>query len=258
MTLFQKIAKARVDLQNKNIKKSGNNRYSGFTYYELSDILPEINNLCTELDMLTVFSITKTDDFEVGILKIIDSAKPLQIMEFRAPTAETCIGKKKDGSGGADPIQNLGGKITYMRRYLLMIAFEIVESDTVDQQQHQEQHQQQQQQQEQQQAATDTSRHPELLKWCAKKFRDCSSPPLMSEDEVLAAYLSYGNRIANVRAIDPKEWSVDVVKVMAATMNKQPLTIANHVEEFLKSMAGTSNTEQQLPEIEDKQEGVVV
>lgn len=69
---------------------------------------------------------------EKAILEVINSGKPEEKVVFYSETAEVEIGKKKDGSGGADPIQNLGGKITYMRRYLLMNAFEIIESDRVD------------------------------------------------------------------------------------------------------------------------------
>ena len=57
----------------------------------------------------------------------------LNIMEgddkviFSTPTAQVELPR-------GQAIQGLGAKITYMRRYMLMIAFEIVESDYVDKQ----------------------------------------------------------------------------------------------------------------------------
>mgnify|MGYP001028239562 CR=1 FL=1 len=130
-SIYQKLAEARVELQNQNIKKTGENRYSNFMYYELSDLLPPINKICAEYGILTTFKIETKDNTEEAVLTVFNSHSDKNI-EFRSPTAEAFIGKKRDGTGGADPIQNLGGKITYMRRYMLMIAFEIVETDIVD------------------------------------------------------------------------------------------------------------------------------
>jgi hypothetical protein len=131
-TLYQKIQDARVELQTLNLKKSGRNSYSNFTYYELGDFLPALNTLMAKKGIMTVFSIVTTKRGEKAVLDIIDTAIPSEKVTFTMPTAEVEIGRKKDGTGGAEPIQNLGGKSTYMRRYMLMIAFEIVESDYVD------------------------------------------------------------------------------------------------------------------------------
>ena len=34
-----------LSFKNANVKKSGQNKFAGYTYYELSDILPAINKL---------------------------------------------------------------------------------------------------------------------------------------------------------------------------------------------------------------------
>jgi len=73
------------------------------------------------------------DRIEKAILTIYNASQPIEKIDFTIPTAEVEIGKKKDGTDGAEPIQNLGGKTTYLRRYLMMIAFEVIESDTVEQ-----------------------------------------------------------------------------------------------------------------------------
>ena len=128
-TLYQKLQDARVELQNMKLKKSGKNTYSNFNYYELADLLPAINVLCKKYGLFTKFDIKREGEVEMATLSIHSGA---EVVIFSSPTAEAKIGVKKDGTGGADPIQNLGAKITYLRRYLLMNVFEIVENDMVD------------------------------------------------------------------------------------------------------------------------------
>ncbi len=132
--VYQKIQKTRASLVKLNLKKTGKNDYSKYTYYELGDFLPALNTLMDEIGLMTRFVIwpAKGKQKERALLELINTDKPEEKVSFISETAEVNIGRKKDGSGGADPIQNLGGKITYMRRYMLMVAFEIVESDYVE------------------------------------------------------------------------------------------------------------------------------
>lgn len=132
MNLYKKLAKSRVDLQEMKLKKSGNNTFSHFTYYELSDFLGAINAICAKNGLLTQFNVVTDGGREKAILTIYNAEEPTEKLSFVAPTAEVEIGKKKDGTGGADPIQNLGGKLTYMRRYMFITAFEIAEIDSVE------------------------------------------------------------------------------------------------------------------------------
>lgn len=119
--IYKKIQQARVDLQNKNLKKTGKNQ--NISYYELSDFLPAINEINNKLGILTRFYIKKN----IAYLQIIDGDDPEKIISFSSPTAEVELPR-------GQAIQGLGAKITYMRRYLLMMAYEIVESDYVDRQ----------------------------------------------------------------------------------------------------------------------------
>lgn len=128
MTIYEKIQTVRCELQSLNLKKTGKNEYSRFSYYELSDFLPQLNSLLLKNKLMTRVTFENKQAF----LTVFDAEDSTQQVTFQSETAECEIGKKKDGSGGADPIQNLGGMITYMRRYLMMLAFEIVESDYVD------------------------------------------------------------------------------------------------------------------------------
>lgn len=121
MNVYEKLQKARVALQNKGLNKSGNNKFVGYTYFELADFLPTINQLCLELKLATQISFTS----EIATLKIVNAEKPEEIIEFTSPMAEAKL-------KGCHEIQNLGAIESYQRRYLFVTAFEIVENDVID------------------------------------------------------------------------------------------------------------------------------
>jgi len=118
MTIFEKLNEARLRFQNAGIKKNGNNKY--FTYYELSDILPFINKIASELKFCCIVNFTS----ETATLDFVDLEGDGKIT-FTSPMAEV-----KLASG--QPCQNLGASQTYLKRYLYQHCFEIVENDILD------------------------------------------------------------------------------------------------------------------------------
>lgn len=125
MNIYDKIQKARVELQDMKLKKSGRNQT--FTYYELSDLLPAINELCLKHGLFTKFDILVKEGVEIATLTIMCEKGTInhRKVKFTTPTAKVELPK-------GQAIQGLGAKITYMRRYMLITAFEIVENDMVD------------------------------------------------------------------------------------------------------------------------------
>lgn len=121
MNIYEKLQKVRVELQEMNLKKSGENTYAKYKYYELGDILPAINKLLMENKMTAIVKF----DSEYARLRIVNCEKPDEEIEFTSPMAEVTL-------KGAHDIQNLGAVETYQRRYLYMMAFEVVESDFFD------------------------------------------------------------------------------------------------------------------------------
>jgi len=121
LNLFQKLQKARVELQEMNLKKSGQNKFAGFSYYELSDFLPAINIICNNVGLFTAISF----EMDYAILRIYDCEDMERFIEFKSPMKE--IQQK-----GCNDIQSLGSVETYSRRYLYLTAFEIVENDFSD------------------------------------------------------------------------------------------------------------------------------
>ena len=121
MNVYEKIQQVRVELQNLGLNKSGKNKFAGYTYFELSDFLPAINQLCKNHKLMTHISFTR----EEATLTIINAEAPDEKVIYTSPMYEAVL-------KGAHPFQNAGAVITYQRRYLMMLAFEIVECDALD------------------------------------------------------------------------------------------------------------------------------
>lgn len=119
--IYQKLQECRVDLQALNLKKTGKNTFSNFTYYELADFLPAVNELFLNKGLFSNFSILDS----VATLTISNAEEIGEIVEFTSPVADLAI-------KGANAIQCLGGIHTYLKRYLYLNALEIVENDLFD------------------------------------------------------------------------------------------------------------------------------
>ena len=119
--IYEKLQEMRVELQQMNIKKSGKNKFAGYEYYELGDILPPINELQAKYKTCSFINF----DSEKATLTIINTEKTEEKIEFTCPM--TSISLK-----GAHDVQNMGALQTYNRRYLYMNCFEIVENEYFD------------------------------------------------------------------------------------------------------------------------------
>nr|WP_325190925.1 ERF family protein [uncultured Selenomonas sp.] len=121
MNIFEKIQTVRVDLAKNGLKKGKKNEYSGYTYYELGDFLPQIMTLCSEQKIFPVVSFT----VETATLTVYDCEKPEAKVEITTPMSTAQL-------KACHPVQNLGAVQTYLRRYLYIAMFEIVESDKIE------------------------------------------------------------------------------------------------------------------------------
>jgi len=111
---------ARISLQEAPLKKSGHNKFAGYSYFELGDFIPTINKIFNEIGLCGVVSY----DTEIASLTITDTDDGTNIV-ITSPMAEANL-------KGCHPIQNLGAVETYTRRYLWVTAMEIVEHDALD------------------------------------------------------------------------------------------------------------------------------
>lgn len=120
MNIYQKIQAVKSEILKANLKKSGKNKFANFDYYELSDIMPTIIELCNKYNLYT--HVTFNEEF--ASLSIIDSeseksvhfASPMRALELK----------------GCNAIQSLWWVQSYQRRYLYLMAFDISESDMFD------------------------------------------------------------------------------------------------------------------------------
>lgn len=121
MNIYEKLQDCRLKLSKAELKKSGQNAYTKGNYFELGDFLPKLTEIMAENKLTSVI----TFDEEMATLTLIDCEKPEDTIVFTSPMREATL-------EGTHPIQNLGAVETYSRRYLYTIAFDIVESDTLD------------------------------------------------------------------------------------------------------------------------------
>jgi hypothetical protein len=120
MGVHKKLMDARILLQQAPLKKSGHNKFAGYSYFELGDFLPTINQIFARVGLCGVVSFDK----ELATLTITDTEDSTEI-KLTSPMAEANL-------KGCHPIQNLGAVETYTRRYLWVSAMEIVEHDALD------------------------------------------------------------------------------------------------------------------------------
>ena len=121
MNIYEKMATVKLELSKASLKKSGNNKFAGFSYYELGDFLPFLVDACAKHGLLTRVS------FEIGLasLTVINTEKPEENIEYTCPYIVPEV-------KGANKCQNAGAAQTYCRRYLYLAAFDIVEADAYD------------------------------------------------------------------------------------------------------------------------------
>lgn len=118
--VHKKLMQARIALQNAPLKKSGHNKFAGYSYFELGDFIPTINQIFADVGLCGVVSY----DAEIASLTITDVDDGTNIV-ITSPMADANL-------KGCHPIQNLGAVETYTRRYLWVTAMEIVEHDALD------------------------------------------------------------------------------------------------------------------------------
>ena len=123
MNIYEKLQAARIKIAAGGIQKSGKNEFAKYKYYGLGDFLPQIMEACDELKITPIIS---TDaEGRKFVLELINSESPEEVIRFSIPIVQAQL-------KGVQPIQNLGAVITYSRRYLYMLAFEIIETDVIE------------------------------------------------------------------------------------------------------------------------------
>ena len=148
--LLKKINILRKEVKD-TLKKSGENSYAHFKYFQLDDFLPQIIDKCAEKQELFInFNIDKEkielpgkhtcerkeDNITVDLEEINFEYREyayLTIIDLTSGVSKVYKKETKEATvSGATAIQNLGAKSTYMKRYLYMDLLELAEDDQVD------------------------------------------------------------------------------------------------------------------------------
>ena len=118
--VYEKLQRARVELQGVKLEKSGYNKFAGYKYFELADFLPTVNSIFFDVGLSHTLEFTDT----LATMRIIDTETGGSC-KFTCPMATAEL-------KGCHPVQNLGASITYITRYLLVMALAICEHDALD------------------------------------------------------------------------------------------------------------------------------
>lgn len=126
--VYQKLIKAREQFLNADVQKTGKNMHLSFKYFELDDIVPPAIRIFSAIGLVPVVNFTA----DTGTMTIINTDNPEDTVSFVAPFNQIAPIMSNTGKQATNEMQALGSSITYMRRYLYMMALDICESDTID------------------------------------------------------------------------------------------------------------------------------
>ena len=126
--VYQKLLKARAMFLNADPKKSGKNMQLAYKYFELDDIVPIATKIFEDVGLISIVSFEN----EYARMAIVDIDNPQEGVTFTAPFKPIDPIVSNAGKQVTNEMQALGSSITYMRRYLYMIALDICEPDEID------------------------------------------------------------------------------------------------------------------------------
>ena len=121
MNVYAKLIEARKRFLDAGIKKTGVNRYAEYKYFTLDEIIPVKQEIFRDLGLADIISFRP----ELALLTIYNVDNPEETINFMSQLAP-------DESMIKNPIQKVGAIQTYVRRYLYLLALDIIESDGIE------------------------------------------------------------------------------------------------------------------------------
>ena len=126
--VYQKLILAREEFLKSEIEQSGKNMHLSFKYFELKDIVPTITKIFAKTGLLAIMNFTD----EKGVVTIVNTDNPEETIDFFAPFNQIEPIVSNTGKQATNNMQALGSSITYMRRYLYLIAMDICVNDEIE------------------------------------------------------------------------------------------------------------------------------
>ena len=127
-SIYEKLANMQNELLSIPISKSGKNKFGGFDYYELEDLIPPVIKLCVKYGCTLIFSFPCGK----GVLKLVNWENKEDYICIEVPFAELEKLPKMNYA------QSSGTYQTYMKRYLLLHMFQFCEGEIIDATNHEE------------------------------------------------------------------------------------------------------------------------
>lgn len=118
--VYKKLNDARQQFHTKVLKKTGENKFAKYSYFELGDFLIPALEVFRNVGLCAVVSF----DESIARMIIVD-VDDLSTIVITSPMGSADL-------KGCHVVQNIGAVETYQRRYLWVAALEIVEHDAID------------------------------------------------------------------------------------------------------------------------------
>ena len=124
-TVFQNYAEFKVEFGKLPLEKSGENKFQGWKYFELSDFSQTADEYLLKHNLVYVGPTWEKDsDATVWVVAFIYNLTGSQYIKFKV--------EDEKSNHANNPIQNKGGSITYWRRFMKSLAVDLIENDEVD------------------------------------------------------------------------------------------------------------------------------
>lgn len=120
MEIYKKLSEVKYKFHHIEINKSGKNTFANYSYMQLADFTKPLIQLLHAEGLVSFVSFTDT----TATLTIVDVETGDKV-ENTSPMSKASL-------KGCHEVQNLGAVQTYIRRYLYMSMFDIVEGDALD------------------------------------------------------------------------------------------------------------------------------
>ena len=121
MTIYEKLANAKQQIAETDMKKSGKNSFSNYEYFTPEQVSILVQKACNTCGLVTLFSLKRNEYWEYWLLKVVD-VESWESIEVEWATAIPEI-------KATNVAQQIWGCMTYTERYLKMSLFWIIDNN---------------------------------------------------------------------------------------------------------------------------------
>lgn len=122
LSIFKRLQTVRGEFSKMEVKKTGENSFSKYSYFELGDFLPRAQMLFYEYDICPVVTFPSLDK---AVMTLCDAFGKEEPIVLESPMAVPEV-------KGMNAAQAIGAAETYTRRYLYMTALELAEHSALE------------------------------------------------------------------------------------------------------------------------------